>query len=169
MAATGSPPHRDRTLPLRALFFVALWPGTVTIAVPYWLGAGRPLGLGAFRAVGAPFLAAGIAVFAWCVWDFAVAGRGTLAPVDPPRVLVTRGLYRRVRNPMYVGVVSILVGEALLRDSATVLAYAGGVWLMFHLFAVLYEEPHLRRQFGASYDDYRRRVPRWLPRVASRL
>jgi protein-S-isoprenylcysteine O-methyltransferase Ste14 len=159
----------DRMLALRALFFVALLPGTVTVALPYWLWssglAARPLGLGALRVLGAPLLAVGVAVLSWCVWDFASAGRGTLAPVDPPQLLVTRGLYQRVRNPMYVGVISILLGEALLLDSRGLLVYAAAVWLGFHLFVLLYEEPHLRREFGASYDDYRRRVPRWVPRA----
>jgi protein-S-isoprenylcysteine O-methyltransferase Ste14 len=154
-----------RLLALRALLSVAVLPGTVTVALPYLLGAGRPLGLGALRVAGVPLLAAGVAVLTWCVWDFAVTGRGTLAPVDPPRVLVTRGLYRRVRNPMYVGVVWILLGEALALDSGGLLAYAAVVWLGFHLFVLLYEEPHLREQFGASYEAYVRRVPRWLPRV----
>jgi protein-S-isoprenylcysteine O-methyltransferase Ste14 len=109
-------------------------------------------------------MSVGAGVLFRCIWDFAVAGRGTLAPVDPPRHLVVRGLYRYVRNPMYVGVVTILLGEALLFRSLALLCYAGIFLFVVHLFIVVYEEPALRRQFGESYENYCRRVHRWLPR-----
>ena len=159
-------------LVLRALLSVVLFPGTVTIAIPYRLLSSDlgfpPLGLGPLRWLGAPLLAAGVAVLLWCVWDFLFAGRGTLAPYDPPSRLVSRGLYRWVRNPMYVGVSSILFGEALVFDASVLLVHASVVWLVFHLFVLLYEEPHLRRKFGAAYDDYRSGVPRWIPSRARR-
>ena len=155
-------------LVLRALISVVLFPGTVTIAIPYWLLSSDlrfpRLGLGPLRWLGAPLLAAGVAILLWCVWDFLFAGRGTLAAYDPPTRLVSRGFYRWVRNPMYVGVSAILFGEALVFDSSALLVHASLVWLVFHLFVLLYEEPHLRRRFGRAYDDYRSSVPRWIPR-----
>lgn len=99
-----------------------------------------------------------------CAWDFARFGRGTPAPIDPPRRLVVQGLYRFVRNPMYVGVVTILLGEAVLFRSLSLLLYGTAWWVVFHLFVLLYEESTLRRMFGAEYDAYCRTVPRWLPR-----
>jgi len=99
------------------------------------------------------------------VWDFAANGRGTLAPVDPPRTLVVRGLYRYVRNPMYVGVMTILLGESLFFASTTLLRYAIGCFVAFHLFIMLYEEPTLRSKFGESYITYCSAVNRWLPRL----
>jgi protein-S-isoprenylcysteine O-methyltransferase Ste14 len=149
---------------LRALFFVLLLPGTIGYALPIWLGSssGRPLGWLGW--LGLLPLATGTAVLLWCVRDFAVRGRGTLAPVDPPRTLVAVGLYRWVRNPMYVGVVTTLLGHALWFGSPSLLLYAALVATGFQLFVVLYEEPALERRFGESYQRYRAAVPRWIPR-----
>jgi protein-S-isoprenylcysteine O-methyltransferase Ste14 len=149
---------------VKTLIFIVLVPGTVTVAVPYWLlGAGaRPQG--PWTLIGVLLIALGAASSLWCAWDFAVAGRGTPAPIDPPKALVARGLYRVVRNPMYLGVLLVLLGESVVFGSWALLRYAVLVWLCFHLFVVLYEEPALRRKFGASYEDYCRRVWRWTPR-----
>ncbi len=103
----------------------------------------------------------GVFVLLRCVWDFFASGKGTLAPIDPPRHLVVRGLYRYTRNPMYNGVIAILVGEAWIFTSISVLEYAAVVLVAFHLFVVLYEEPVLEAQFRGSYVAYRRSVPRW--------
>jgi len=148
---------------IKTFIFTILVPGTVTVVIPYrLLGAGSRIsgGLGLFGIVP---IAVGAAVYFWCAWDFATAGRGTPAPIDPPKFLVARGLYRVVRNPMYVGILLILMGESLVFESFTVLRYAVGVWFFFYLFVVLYEEPELRRKFGASYEEYRASVPRWIP------
>lgn len=157
---------------LRAAIFTLLIPGTVTVLVPYVLlhsdldsAVGIPPML---RVLGLPPLAAGITVYLWCAWDFGASGRGTPAPYDPPRVLVTRGLYAFVRNPIYVGIVSIIFAEALLFDSIAVLGYGALLLVLFHLRVLLYEEPRLRRKFGASYDEYCHSVPRWLPRKTRR-
>jgi protein-S-isoprenylcysteine O-methyltransferase Ste14 len=99
----------------------------------------------------------------WCAWDFTFAGRGTPAPIDPPKELVVQGLYRYVRNPMYVGILSILLGEALLFASWSLFGYAAVVFILFFLFVVLYEEPILMRKFGESYLQYCKNVPRWIP------
>jgi protein-S-isoprenylcysteine O-methyltransferase Ste14 len=103
-------------------------------------------------------------IYVWTAFDLAWTGRGTPAPVDPPRRLVSRGLYRYVRNPMYVGVLLVIVGEALLRGSWQTIEYAAVVATMFAGLVVLLEEPLLRSQFGASYSKYCAEVPRWLPR-----
>jgi protein-S-isoprenylcysteine O-methyltransferase Ste14 len=152
-------------LALRSLFFVLLLPGTAVAYVPFRiLRATHRLGMPelsvASVAAGLVTLA-GAAVLFRCVWDFFAAGRGTLAPVDPPRHLVVRGLYRVTRNPMYNGVLAVLLGEAWLFRSVPLAAYALLVFATFHLFVVLYEEPALASRFGESYRAYRAAVPRW--------
>ena len=114
------------------------------------------------------FAVLGWLVLLWCARDFAVRGRGTPNPADPPRALVVDGLYRFVRNPMYVAIVTSLLGQAAMYRSSSVVWYAAIVAAAFHLRVVLYEEPKLTELFGDSYADYRRRVPRWVPRVALR-
>lgn len=152
-------------LALRSLFFLALLPGVVAGYVPCRIlaGSGRlhlpAPGIASIAA--AALVLAGALVLLRCVWDFFASGRGTLAPVDPPRRLVVRGLYRHTRNPMYNGVVIALLGEAWLFTSVAVLAYAAVVFVAVHLFVVPYEEPALRTRFGESYLAYRRDVPRW--------
>jgi protein-S-isoprenylcysteine O-methyltransferase Ste14 len=154
-------------LALRAIFFTVLLPGTVVVWIPRMILAGETArsGPGPWRWTGIPLIAAGAAVLLACIVDFARKGRGTLAPVDPPRKLVAVGLYRYVRNPMYVGVVATLIGEALFFGSRSIGIYAAAAWLVFHLWVVIYEEPHLETAFGEEYEQYRALVPRWLPRV----
>jgi protein-S-isoprenylcysteine O-methyltransferase Ste14 len=151
---------------LRSAFFAVVLPGTVLIWVPLWLAtfSGGTLALGALRWVGLVPLIIGTAGLLRCIWDFGRSGKGTLAPVDPPRFVVRAGLYRVVRNPMYVSVLCALVGEVVLFRSLRLAIWGTTVALAFHLFVVAYEEPTLRRQFGADYETYRRDVPRWLPR-----
>jgi len=152
-------------LALRAIFFVLLLPGTVAGYVPFGiLRAADRLRLPELSpsSVGASILAiAGAVVLLRCVWDFFAKGKGTLAPIDAPRVLVVSGLYRFTRNPMYNGVIALIVGEAWLFGSVSLLQYALLVLVFFHLWVVLYEEPTLTSQFGESYRVYRRAVPRW--------
>lgn len=148
----------------KTLIFTIVVPCAVTVWIPRWLFPSeliRPIGRAGY--FGLFPIAAGAALYLWCAWDFATAGRGTPAPVDPPKVLIARGLYRFTRNPMYVGVLSVLLGEALLFSSPALLGYTGAVFLLFHLFIVFYEEPALGRQFGENYRTYRAAVPRWLP------
>lgn len=113
----------------------------------------------------APF-ALGAAIYLWCAfWAFALVGKGTPAPIDPPRKLVVHGLYRWVRNPMYIGVLLMLAGEAVVfLEREVFVPYTLAIAVGFMLFVLLYEEPALRSKFGAEYDDYCRRVPRWIPR-----
>ena len=153
---------------MKTIIFTFLVPGTVTILVPYWLlsspSAPPPMQLGLFRYFGVLPILIGTAIYFWCAWDFTFAGRGTPAPIDPPKELVVRGLYRHVRNPMYVGILSILLGEAVLFASRRLFAYTAVVFIFFFLFVVLYEEPVLRQKFGESYRRYCKSVPRWFPR-----
>jgi protein-S-isoprenylcysteine O-methyltransferase Ste14 len=146
----------------RALFaFIAL-PGMVAILVPALIAMGRLKAGGAFHAVGLLPLGVGFVLLLWCVRDFYVAGRGTLAPWAPPRQLVTTGLYRFSRNPMYVAVATMLGGWALSFASTTLLIYAVLVIVAFHLRVVFGEEPWLARTHGAAWEEYRASVPRWL-------
>ncbi len=156
----------------RSVFFTFLLPGTVTVLIPYWLissrGASIYLDHPALRYLGIPLIAIGSAGLLWSIWEFFSEGHGTLAPVDPPKYLVVRGLYRYVRNPMYVSVVTTLLGEAIFFRSLAVLIEAGVFGLLTHLFVAFYEEPVLRRQFGESYERYVQTVGRWIPRFPSR-
>jgi protein-S-isoprenylcysteine O-methyltransferase Ste14 len=152
-------------LAFRSLLFVALLPGVVAGYLPYRMLAGSgklQLPMLSFTSISAvAFTLSGVLILLRCVWDFFASGKGTLAPIDPPRHLVVRGLYRYTRNPMYNGVIVILVGEAWLFASTSLLSYTAVVLVSFHLFVVLYEEPVLEAQFRKSYSDYRRSVPRW--------
>lgn len=125
--------------------------------VPIDLAAPRQL-------VGLVAVAVGVVLLIACIWEFAKSGRGTLSPVDPPRELVVRGLYRYVRNPMYLSVTVILLGEVLLAWSRALLLYWAVWFVLVNVFVTWYEEPALRRQFGESYERYARNVRRWLPR-----
>jgi protein-S-isoprenylcysteine O-methyltransferase Ste14 len=138
--------------------FLAL-PGVVAFLVP-WLLRPRPARP---HAAGAPLLALGVGLLLWCVRDFYVAGRGSLAPSAPPRRLVTVGLYRHSRNPMYVAVLITLAGWAVLFGAARLWGYAAAVAAAFQLRVVYGEEPWLARRHAEDWAAYRARVPRWLP------
>ncbi|MGH9443708.1 MAG: methyltransferase family protein [Thermoanaerobaculia bacterium] len=152
-------------LALRALAFVFLLPGTFAVYAPLQIlrATGRllPPSFSVSSLAASVLLLAGAAVVLRCVWDFFAAGRGTLAPVDPPKRLVVAGLYRFTRNPMYNGVLAAILGEAWLFRAPVLLFYAFCVLTGFHLFVVLYEERTLAGRFGHEYASYRRRVPRW--------
>ena len=160
---------RGPILALRSLFFTLLLPGSVTLAIPYsLLNSGvEPIliRLELFRLVGVASILIGAVILFRCIWDFAVTGHGTVAPVDPPTTLVVRGFYRYVRNPIYVGVLLIVLGEAILFESVRLVIYMFLLWLFFHLVVVFYEEPTLRQNFGAPYDVYLHTVGRWLPKL----
>ena len=148
---------------LKNLLFTFVVPGTVAVYIPIAIADGRAAEAGLLAIAAWPLLALGCAIYAWCVWDFASFGRGTPAPIDAPSRLVVRGLYRYSRNPMYVGVLSVILGQAALFREPWILLWGLAVGTIFHLFVLLYEEPHLAKVFGASYDEYRSRVGRWLP------
>jgi protein-S-isoprenylcysteine O-methyltransferase Ste14 len=148
-----------------AVVFTILVPGTLMVLVPaLMLANGSPAESPPpwFHHLGWALIVPGALVVLWCVREFVVTGRGTPAPVRPPTELVIKGLYRWTRNPMYVGVVCTLLGEALLFWSLPLLVHATCTWLAMQVFTVWYEEPGLARRFGESYEVYRRRVPRWV-------
>lgn len=149
---------------LKNLAFTLLVPGTVAVLVPWLIAPSAWAGSGLRAGVAAALFGLGGATYAWCVWDFAFHGGGTPAPIDAPGSLVVRGPYRWVRNPMYLGVLTVILAWAVLFGSAALAAYAALVATCFHLFTVLYEEPHLEREFGSRYLAYKARVRRWLPR-----
>ena len=154
--------------PIRAtvgsLVFFCLAPATVAGWVPYALTGWRLPPFAPGRVGGAVVAAIGAVGLVECVGRFAIAGRGTPAPIAPTERLIVTGFYRYVRNPMYVAVVTIIAGQAWLFASLALLAYALTVWLAFAAFVLVYEEPTLHRQFGPDYDRYRAHVPRWWPR-----
>jgi protein-S-isoprenylcysteine O-methyltransferase Ste14 len=151
---------------LKTFLFAICVPGSVLLLVPYLLLARnvpKPAGWLNWLALAPCVL--GAVILLKCAWDFAVVGLGTPAPIDPPKSLVVSGLYRFVRNPMYVGVDLVLFSEALLFSSPKLLLYALLFGIGFHLFVLAYEEPTLRKKFGASYETYCQAVPRWIPRL----
>lgn len=159
------------SLALRSLLWTLLLPGFFAGYVPWrffglaqvHLDFTNPL-----HVLGLVLVAAGALLLGACIWEFARRGRGTLAPVDPPRELVVQGLYRYVRNPMYLSVSLIVFGEVLLTRSGALFVYWVIWFVAVNLFVMFYEEPTLRRRFGDSYEHYTRRVGRWLPRMPRR-
>jgi protein-S-isoprenylcysteine O-methyltransferase Ste14 len=151
---------------LKSILFLILAPGIVAGYVPLaLLRRGPQLESGFFAYLAFPLWLIGLVILLWCFWDFLVKGRGTPAPIDPPKELVATGLYNYVRNPMYVGVLIFIIGHFLWFKTIWMIAYMAVVFLAFHLFVTLYEEPHLKRTFGTAYEDYTNKVPRWIPRI----
>jgi len=147
--------------------FLVLAPGVVAGVVPWSLTAwqeGSPYPL-PVRIVGVALCVAGAAVLLGAFTQFVVEGSGTPAPVAPTEQLVIRGPYRYVRNPMYLAVLSVIVGQALWLSRPVLLAYAAAVALMFAAFVRWYEQPTLTRRYGAQYQAYLRNVPGWWPRL----
>lgn len=168
----GSSPNYQEaeTLVLvRAVTYAALFVGFVLVFVPAqvlrWSGIARPAATGAPQVAGLIIGALGASLALWCVVTFAFVGKGTPAPFDPPRRLVVRGPYHVVRNPMYLGAGLVLAAAALFYESLALLGFTALFLLVAHLFVVWYEEPTLRRAFGAEYEAYCGRVHRWWPRV----
>jgi protein-S-isoprenylcysteine O-methyltransferase Ste14 len=156
----------------KTLAFLALVPGTVVVSLPAGIGAAAVR-----RRRRKATVARYLAPFAWAAGGllllastglFVSIGRGTPSPADPPRELVVQGPYNRMRNPMYVGALLILMGHFLWFQTRWLLAYAGALWAAFHSFVVLYEEPTLLQRHGEAYAQYVRRVPRWLPALGRR-
>jgi protein-S-isoprenylcysteine O-methyltransferase Ste14 len=155
---------------LGSAIFLVIAPGTLAAYVPWtftrWRLALPLFGFFPLRVVGCLMIAAGLPVLLDSFARFAIQGLGTPAPVAPPQHLVVTGLYRYMRNPMYVAVVSLIFGQGLLFGSVSLLEYGLVVWLGFFAFVVLYEEPTLRGKFGKEYEDYCSRVRRWIPRFS---
>lgn len=154
---------------LGSALFLAAAPGSIAGLAPWWITQWRfqpaLLGQDWTRLAGLALVVAGLAPLLDSFARFAVQGGGTPAPIAPPERLVVTGYYRHVRNPMYVGVLGLIFGQALFFASAPLAAWGAMIWLAFHMFVVLYEEPTLRVSFGSEYEAYCRHVPRWRPRL----
>ena len=156
---------------LKTLLFSIIVPGTVAVFVPYSMIARRPDLFSApsgIRFFGLIPIATGVLLYVWCAWYFTFIGQGTPAAFDPPRNLVVKGPYRHLRNPMYVAVCLVVLGQAALFESARLLNYSLFIFIGFNLFVIFYEEPTLRRKFGDSYERYCQSVSRWLPGIPGR-
>jgi protein-S-isoprenylcysteine O-methyltransferase Ste14 len=153
---------------VKTLIFVVLMGGTVMVLIPiklFFSSYRLNVEIGILRYFGLIPVLFGITICLWSWGEFIFKGKGTPAPYDPPKELVTSGLYRFTRNPMYIGVIFVLFGEALLSESALLLFYAGLIFLIFHIWTIITEEPYLRSTFGVSYKRYCESVPRWLIRL----
>jgi len=151
---------------IRTLLFTIVVPGTMTVLIPRWLLGPRAQPVWTdWHATGAVLIAAGALLYLWCAWHFAMRGRGTPGPWDAPKKLVVSGPYRYVRNPMYVGVGAVVLGECVLFASVPVLQFFFIGAVVVNGFIFFYEEPVLRSTFGAQYEEYCRHVRRWIPRL----
>lgn len=178
---TRGPSHREEDFRVESVgmrrlaaivgsaLFLVIAPGTIAGLVPWrisrWRVQSSILALPPLRAIGVLLVFAGSFMLMDCFARFALKGLGTPAPVFPPRHLVVNGLYRYVRNPMYVAVVSVIIGQGFFFANLRVLEYGIVVWFCFHLFVLGYEEPTLRATFGAEYEDFCAHIPRWIPRL----
>jgi protein-S-isoprenylcysteine O-methyltransferase Ste14 len=158
---------------LFSAIFGVLAPGTVAGIVPWYITGWNfhePFfHFYGFRLIGGLFILMGLPVLVNAFARFAIEGLGTPAPVLPTQHLVIHGPYRFVRNPMYVSVLALIFGQAFVFGSTRLLIYGVCVWVAFHLFVVIYEEPKLRRTYGAEYDEFVKKVPRWIPRLKPAL
>ncbi len=153
------------SLVVKTLTFTMLVPGTVAVVVPsiiVKIGVPYAMVQSFFpRLLGLLATLAGLSICLWCFWDFINKGKGTPSPFEPPKKLVIVGLYRYVRNPMYIGIILIILGEAILYSSLLLMLYLGMLLVIFHIGVVYYEEPRLKAEFGETYDNYLISVPRW--------
>jgi protein-S-isoprenylcysteine O-methyltransferase Ste14 len=150
----------------KSILFFILAPGMVAGVIPLaLLRYGPNVNTRFFAYLAFPLWILGGVMLLWSFWNFLVQGGGTPAPVAPPKELVAVGFYRYTRNPMYVGVLTVILGHFVWFGTWRLLLYALLVFLAFHTFVTVYEEPTLKRIFGAAYEDYLRRVPRWIPRL----
>ena len=149
-------------LTLKNVVFTLVVPGTVGVYLPLMLSRNRTAAAGSVFTVALLLFTIGASIYAWCVFDFASFGRGTPLPLDAPKKLVRRGLYRYSRNPMYVGVLTVILGWAVRYQSLAVAMYGLVVALCFYSFVVFFEEPILRKRFGSEYEQYCAEVPRWV-------
>lgn len=152
---------------LKSLLYLVFEAGLFAIYIPLAIFRSGPrveTGVLSFLAI--PLWLIGSAIVLRCFWDFTFKGGGTPVPADPPKELVVTGFYRYVRNPIYVGVILIFLGHFLWFGYWALLVYTVFSYIGVHTFIVLYEEPTLKRKFGAAYEEYLRRVPRWIPQFS---
>ena len=150
-----------------SLLYLLLEAGLFALYIPLaLLRTGARLQMGSISLLAIPLWLLGSLIVLWCFWDFTFKGRGTPVPMDPPKELVVTGFYRYVRNPIYVGVLFIFLGHFLWFGYWRLLLYAILAFIGVHLFVIGYEEPTLKKRFGAAYEEYCRQVPRWLPKLS---
>ncbi len=148
---------------LKSLLFLVIAPGMVAGYIPLaLLRTGSQINTGIFAYSALLFWLFGAIIILWSFWNFLIQGRGTPAPIDPPKELVAVGFYRYTRNPMYVGVLLVLIGHFLWFGFWNLLIYAVIIFSAFNTFVAYYEEPTLRKKFGTAYEDYCQQVPRWI-------
>lgn len=155
---------------LKTIFFLIIMPGTVLLYVPLKIvesSINIEFQLNFIRYSAFLFWGTGSYVSLWCVRDFISKGKGTPAPIDPPKKLVIKGFYKYIRNPMYVGILIILTGHIVWFKSISLIVYFLVLFGFFHLFVIHYEEPYLLKTFGEAYKNYKSQVPRWFPRIPS--
>jgi len=151
---------------LRNLFFTILQPGMVAGLIPYWI-LGKKVEdtlaqtFNLYQYLAALLLVIGFAIMITCIIGFAIYGSGTLSPADPTKKLVIKGLYRYSRNPMYVGVMLMLIAESIFFQSVTLWRYTLFIFVAFYVFILIHEEPRLKRDFGDEYNQYIKKVRRW--------
>lgn len=156
-------------LAVRSIIWALLLPGLVAFYVPWRFFGFNQVAFtpeAPFQAPGFVMFILGVALLVACIWEFARSGKGTLSPADPPKKLVVQGLYRYVRNPMYLAVSLILIGEHMMTHSFGLFVYWAIWFAITNVFVIFVEEPALRRQFGEPYREYTRTVGRWIPRFA---
>lgn len=162
-----TPPGSRARAAVGSILFLAVAPGIVVGLIPWLLTSGWTPGATAvvLQIIGWVLIAAGVGSVLWAFGQFVVEGLGTPAPIAPTRTLVVGGLYRFVRNPMYVSLLVAIAGQALVLGRWNLIAYAVFVWLFPALFVKFYEEPTLLDTYGDAYAEYRRNVPAWIPRL----
>ncbi|MET0753252.1 MAG: isoprenylcysteine carboxylmethyltransferase family protein [Pyrinomonadaceae bacterium] len=151
---------------LKTILWSIFVPGTLTTFVPFLIISkfeNYSFELSYFRYFGIIPILFGVLLYSWCAWNFTFTGEGTPAPFDAPKKVVAIGAYKFVRNPMYVAVVTILLGEAIFFESPSLAVYALILFSIFHIWILIYEEPILRKKFGTSYEEYCGKISRWLP------
>lgn len=144
--------------------FSFILPFTVLVIVPLWIEKNRTIHTGYYFLFGSILILSGLMIMAFCITSFIRIGKGTLAPWSPTKKLVIKGLYRYVRNPMILGVLIVLLGEALIIRSENILIWAGSFFIINTIYFIIYEEPNLEKRFGTEYREYKKHVSMWIPR-----
>ena len=149
----------------KSLLYLIVEAGLFALYIPLtFLRTGSRIEIGVISFLAIPVWLIGTLMVLWCFWDFTFKGRGTPAPIDPPKELVITGFYRYVRNPIYIGALLIFLGHFLWFGYVALLIYTVFAFIGVHAFVVWYEEQTLKKKFGAAYDDYCKQVPRWIPK-----
>ena len=150
---------------LKVALFTLVVPGTIAVLVPLLIKWDRPVAEGPTLWLGVCLLALATVLYLRCVWDFAVSGGGTPAPIDAPKRLVTNGVYRYSRNPIYVAVLIAVAGWTSLFQAPVLLIYGVALFALYAVIIQRHEEPHLAREFGEEFTAYKASTGRWLPRL----